>query len=97
MLRPVQTIEHVPRQNCNATTTHKMFASLDQKKPCTMAETIAAVLLYNEPFFIGFFHELKGIPCHSVDDILTRYLQFVYGKALFSTIYTFFFPFRIRL
>ncbi len=74
-----------------------MFASLDQKKTCTVAETIAAVLPHNEPFFVSFFHELKGIPCRSVDDILTSYLQFVYVKALFSTLSAFFFPSRISL
>ncbi len=62
-----------------------------------MAETIAAVLPHNEPFFVGFFHKLKGIPCRSVDDILTSYLQFVYVEALFSNIYAFFFPSRISL
>ncbi len=48
-----------------------MFASLYQKKTCTSAESIAAVLPHNEPFFVGFFRALKGIPCRSVDDIFT--------------------------
>ncbi len=40
-----------------------------------MQETFAVVLPHNEPFFVCFFHGLKGISCRSVDDILTDYFD----------------------
>ncbi len=70
VLRLVQTIEHVPRQQGT-----RCLLVWTKRKTCTAAETIAAVLPHNEPFFVDFFHELKGIPCRSVDDILTDYFD----------------------